>query len=482
MKPSTKNRIAFAIRTILTRALLVAFPAAMLLCLAMPSSSLAAKRSHPVGRRMDLKVERRFDDGWKVRVLSWGESLPPAHSRIELWSPKGRLIEVIDAYSRIGGVRFIDRDTSRPLIQIYTYTYGNGYQAWGLSWLCVDRNEFERVLDLPESTSEADLLRDGRWQVQSAETLLYNAANLEQVKWPVVRTRTVEKKEIRDRTDKLLSSSTKVTETEYRFDIWSRTYRATSQRKLTDEEQPRVPSRGLGLQPLEMRVKSLSCATAACLITTCHGNRSDLGITRTSGVARKLFPVDEGPRDRSFVPFRRRLMAAARRHDRRFIYSIVARDIEFTFGEGEGITDFKRMWDEQPAGELERELIAVLSLGGAWHKKGNFCAPYIWARLPDDLGEDGGESAVILARNIRMRARPSIAAPTVAVLSYDIVRMDRARSVPPNGDHPTWAWIITPTGRNGYVAGHYIRSAVDYRACFEKRRGQWRMTIFIAGD
>jgi SH3 domain-containing protein len=109
-----------------------------------------------------------------------------------------------------------------------------------------------------------------------------------------------------------------------------------------------------------------------------------------------------------------------------------------------------------------------------------FCPPY----TSDVVGEDwvDDEDGVNLARNARVRARPDPAAPVVGVLSYDVVKMNYERSVPPDSDYPAWVRITTPGGKGGYVAGRYIRSVIDYSACFEKRRGRWWMTEFIAGD
>jgi hypothetical protein len=196
--------------------------------------------------------------------------------------------------------------------------------------------------------------------------------------------------------------------------------------------------------------------------------------------AAKIPPVDEAARDPSFVTFRRELIAAAQRRDRRAIYDVVANEIRFSFGDENGIRAFKKHWEAEPAGKLEQELLAVLSLGGAWQEGKRFCAPYTHARAPDDLKPD--ENAVILGKDVRVRARPSLTAPVVDTLSYDVVHWDFEGTGSASRDDPAWVKIKTPRGRSGYVAGRYIRNFLDYRAFFEKQRGHWRMTLFIAGD
>ncbi len=37
-------------------------------------------------------------------------------------------------------------------------------------------------------------------------------------------------------------------------------------------------------------------------------------------------------------------------------------------------------------------------------------------------------------------------------------------------------------GKKGYVSVKFVRSPIDYRACFEKKNGKWKMNTFVAGD
>src|SRR3989442_1750393 len=80
--------------------------------------------------------------------------------------------------------------------------------------------------------------------------------------------------------------------------------------------------------------------------------------------ARKLYPVDEGPRDPSFLAFRNRLIAAVRRHDLRFIHSILDPHVISSFGDEETIVAFKRTFEgKHSEANLWKELLTVLSLG-----------------------------------------------------------------------------------------------------------------------
>ena len=212
-----------------------------------------------------------------------------------------------------------------------------------------------------------------------------------------------------------------------------------------------------------------------------------LAVSASPGSQGRLFPVDEAKKDASFYAFRERLLRAVRGRDERFILSILDPNIELSFGGHRGIKDFKEMWLTKNSREdLWAELNAVLSLGGAFVTSGGgkrFCAPYTFTNFPDDV--DAFEYAAIIGNNVRVRARPSLSAPIISTLSYDIVRADFYYD--PNDpreekDTPGWVKITTPGGKQGYVAAKFIRNAVDYRACFRKVKGSWRMTAFIGGD
>ena len=33
-----------------------------------------------------------------------------------------------------------------------------------------------------------------------------------------------------------------------------------------------------------------------------------------------------------------------------------------------------------------------------------------------------------------------------------------------------------------FIASHLVRSPVDYRACFSRMKGEWKMVVLVAGD
>jgi hypothetical protein len=207
-------------------------------------------------------------------------------------------------------------------------------------------------------------------------------------------------------------------------------------------------------------------------MTTCVG----------AAQSRKLNPVDEAPKDPSFKAFRDRLLAAVKQRDETVLYESLDPQITNGFGGKGGITEFKTQW--KMGGERTRlwdELVTILSMGGSFSNVGgqkSFCAPYVYSNFPDDLDAYG--YAAITGTGVRVRAAANLNAPVITALSHDIVQLDAEPST--SGDTSEWVKIIAPNGKKGYVFGKYIRRPIDYRACFEKKQGKWKMTVLVAGD
>ena len=204
--------------------------------------------------------------------------------------------------------------------------------------------------------------------------------------------------------------------------------------------------------------------------------------------ARKLYPVDEGVKDRSFRAFRRELLRAVRRRDYHYLLRhLDPHIVDNPFGEP--ITGIKQFEEElhpkDPKSELWPDLIQILSLGGTFKRaepledgtgpRGReFVAPYVSSRWPDSL--DPTEYWAIIGKNVPVRRRPDAASPIVAVLSYDIVKVNE-KDLTADG---RWVKVTTPRGKRGYVVGDRVRSAGDDEAHFARRHGKWVMTGLFA--
>ncbi len=209
------------------------------------------------------------------------------------------------------------------------------------------------------------------------------------------------------------------------------------------------------------------------------------------GAAQKEYrvtPVDEAKKDASFFAFREKFIAAAKKRDVKFLLDALDRDVKGSFGGDSGIADFKRLWKlDQPNSKLWKELLTVLTGGGTFVKDAGiknkqFCAPYSFTLFPPDL--DAFQYQMIFADNVNLRARPDAKAAAIAKLSYNVVKVDYENSVkkPKSEDDYSWLKIETLGGKKGFVSAEFVRSPIDYRGCFEKRKGVWKMTFFLAGD
>lgn len=208
------------------------------------------------------------------------------------------------------------------------------------------------------------------------------------------------------------------------------------------------------------------------------------------GQERYVMPVDEARKDSSFVAFRAKLIAAVERHDAKFILTILDPKIELSFGGDAGIADFKRIWHiQQKDSKFWAAMMPVIKNGGHFNNPvrevKRFEAPYTFGGFPEDL--DAFEYSVIFGNNVRLRSAPGLNAQIITELSYNVVSVDFEKSIKLKGsavDDPNYDWLKVTTlgGKSGFVKAEFVRSPIDLRAGFEKKRGVWKMVFFIAGD
>ncbi len=202
------------------------------------------------------------------------------------------------------------------------------------------------------------------------------------------------------------------------------------------------------------------------------------------GQERFLKPVDEAAEDASFLAFRNKLIAAVEKKDSRYILSMVDPKIKNGFGGRDGIANFRRDWKlDRHDSEFWPKFDWVIRNGGAFtgegsKKRNNFAAPYVYSNWPEDL--DAFENFAITGTDVNLRKAPGTDSEVVGKLSYNIVKIESDLGA--DGRVPEWRRVSTLGGQTGYVHRDYVRSSVDYRAGFEKKRGRWVMTFFLAGD
>jgi hypothetical protein len=205
----------------------------------------------------------------------------------------------------------------------------------------------------------------------------------------------------------------------------------------------------------------------------------------------KLLPTDDASQDPFFAEFRNQLLKAARNHDVNFVISILDPNVKNGSDTERGITQFKNQWQlDQRDSRLWEVLTTILAMGGSFRANDGareFCAPYVTSKWPAVVSQlpqraDPLDYQVITDNEVAMKSQPNSSATTLAVLSYDVVKVSSASvaTTPSSGNSSNWMKITTLAGQDGYVPDKYVRSATDYHACFKKVDAKWFMNELAA--
>jgi hypothetical protein len=199
------------------------------------------------------------------------------------------------------------------------------------------------------------------------------------------------------------------------------------------------------------------------------------------GQERRIEPVDEAGKDASWTGFRRRLMEALEKRDRKYVLGIITQNVRNGSDAPHGIAEFRKQWELDAEDSLFwKELRSALELGSAWlarpKQRRELCAPYVLAKWPEDV--DPTENGVLVAREVLVKSEPSSRSTTLATLSYQIVPVpDWEVDDRDLGTRQKWVKIRIKD-RDGYVPEEQARSPIEHAACFVKTENGWRLTVF----
>ncbi len=205
--------------------------------------------------------------------------------------------------------------------------------------------------------------------------------------------------------------------------------------------------------------------------------------TDAAPVVRGAFaPQDTCAKDESFAAYRAKLDAAIKAKSFDALKPLVDPKIELDFGGGFGHEEFaKRLASgDGGSGPLWPELATVMSLGCSLDKDGKAAsAPWYF----DNLGErDAFETLIPAKGGVELvKAIPAAGAEPeiIKTLGWDALTITEA----PKSANEAWFAVKLDDGTTGFVRRADVRSAVGYRAIFNKADdGNWKMTAFIAGD
>jgi hypothetical protein len=221
----------------------------------------------------------------------------------------------------------------------------------------------------------------------------------------------------------------------------------------------------------------LATVLAACRSSDSPASRADslpvqqLPVLDSS--AAKLVFQDQA--NESFRRFRTDLLGALARRDTAFLMSTLAPEIRNNFGDNGGIREFERQWRTgNPDSPLWGVLIRVLELGGRLEHDTLFSAPYVYAFWPDSV--DAFSHVAVIDSAALVRSDRSDRAAAIGTVNRAILEV--AEPV----DDTSWAQVILPGGKRGWMDRSDVYSPVGWRAIFANRQGRWWLTALVAGD
>lgn len=190
-----------------------------------------------------------------------------------------------------------------------------------------------------------------------------------------------------------------------------------------------------------------------------------------------LYPIDDTARDTAFRGFVQRLRAAVESRNTKALRRLISDDVAIGPAESDkGWKKFVDKWRPDDPGDrrLWLALSDMLAAGFLREHPRLYLSPYQVWRFPSGLNRN---THLVIARDkVALRERPSLDAPSLATLSFDIVR---SLGDPVKGDGLSeWQPVRTIAGEQGmplegYVLTRDVVSPLVPRAQFGFDAGRW---------
>lgn len=194
-----------------------------------------------------------------------------------------------------------------------------------------------------------------------------------------------------------------------------------------------------------------------------------------------LAPQDECVKDTAFVAYRGKLAAAVKAKSFDQLKPLLNSAIKLDFGGGAGLENFAARLAKAPNGDVGGrpqwdELAEILTLGCALGSDGTSASmPYAFERIGD---RDAFQTMFPRRSGITLFKSNDGKSDAVRTLGWDVLTI----TAPADGK-AEYVAVKLDDGTAGFVRRADARSAVDYRALFNKdESGNWLMTAFVAGD
>jgi hypothetical protein len=192
-------------------------------------------------------------------------------------------------------------------------------------------------------------------------------------------------------------------------------------------------------------------------------------------------PRDEASSDPSFAAYREQLRAAVRAKDWTAMEKLIDPKIRTSFGGSGGTADFRDRLDNKG---MWQELDSILAMGGTFREldrgQQQFCAPYVFSAWPEE--RDSFEHLAVIRDGAPLHGKNDPNSAVLATLRHEFVRIGGEDPLRNGVADPEWRHVETADGLSGWVKDADVRSPIDYRACFTKRSGEWKMDLLVAGD
>jgi hypothetical protein len=190
--------------------------------------------------------------------------------------------------------------------------------------------------------------------------------------------------------------------------------------------------------------------------------------------------VDDTARDPAFRSFVKKLRSAVEARNTNALHKLV--DEEVVVGPADddtGWAKFATKWHPDDAdSKVWSALSDLLSLGFVREHPRLFVSPYLVWRFPRELNM--AAHLVVIRDKAPLRVAPSIRAPIVASLSFDIVqRLGRPET---GEDQVQWFRVRIMDGQTGYLNARDVMSPLMPRAQFGIRRGRWILVALEGQD
>jgi len=209
---------------------------------------------------------------------------------------------------------------------------------------------------------------------------------------------------------------------------------------------------------------------------------------QTARATRKLTPIDAARDDASLRTLRDALLKAADAKDAARLLPLLASQVGIDYNRAltpaEVVNEIN---DYSPSDQtlFWQDLREAVELGFIRDGMTEACAPYVIFQLEERALSDA-EPIGIVAAGVNVRREPSVTAPIIDRLSYDVLEAgpEEPRPAQPGqfGGQYRWRQVRTPKGDLGWVVSKYLRGGGDRGFCFKKEHGRWKLTSWAVGD